>query len=88
MSMDIFRKVLGNIDENYPFLMSPKLILALLVLTSECTIVIGILFIWYKRKTSFTTSTVGNLLTIIKRENPYTGFLVAHIIRTSTFTKH
>ena len=42
--------------------MSPKLILALLVLTGLCTTVIGILFIWYKRKTSFTTSTIGNLL--------------------------
>ena len=50
MSMDIFKNVLGNIDENYPFSMSPKLILALLVLTGVCTIVIGILFIWHKRK--------------------------------------
>ena len=49
MSMDIFNKVLENIDENYPFLMSPKLILALLILTGLCTLVIGILFIWYKR---------------------------------------
>ena len=65
MSMDIFNKVLGNIDENYPFSMSPKLILALLVLTGVCTTVIGILFIWYKRKTSFTTSTMGNLLKLI-----------------------
>ena len=65
MSMDIFKKVLGNIDENYPFLMSPKLILALLVLTGICTIVIGVLFIWYKRKTSFTSSTMGNLLKLI-----------------------
>ena len=45
--------------------MSPKLILALLVLTGLCTIIIGILFIWYKRKTSFTTSTMGNLLKLI-----------------------
>ena len=45
--------------------MSPKLILALLVLTGLCTIVIGVLFIWYKRKTSFTTSTMGNLLKLI-----------------------
>ena len=65
MSMDIFKKVLGNIDENYPFSMSPKLILVLLVLTGICTIVIGILFIWYKRKTSLTTSTMGNLLKLI-----------------------
>ena len=65
MSMDIFKNVLGNIDENYPFSMSPKLILALLVLTGGCAIVIGILFIWYKRKTSFTSSTMGNLLKLI-----------------------
>ena len=65
MSMDLFNKVLGNVDENYPFSMSPKLILALLVLTGICTIVIGILFIWYKRKTSFTTSTMGNILKLI-----------------------
>ena len=65
MSMDIFKKVLGNIDENYPFSMSPKLILSLLVLTGVCTIIIGILFIWYKRKTSFTSTTMGNLLKLI-----------------------
>ena len=73
MPMDIFKKVLGNIDEYYPFLMSPKLILALLVLTGLCTRVIGILFIWYKRKTCFTTSTMGNLLKLIpslKEKNP------------------
>ena len=65
MPMDIFKNVLGNIDEDYPFSLSPKLILALLVLTGVCTIVIGILFIWYKRKTSFTSSTMGNLLKLI-----------------------
>ena len=65
MSMDIFKKVLGNVDENYPFSMSPMLILALLIFTAVCTIVIGILFIWYKRKTSFTSSTMGNLLKLI-----------------------
>ena len=48
MSMDIFKKVLGNIDKNDPFSMSPKLILALLVLTGVLTIIIGIPFIWCK----------------------------------------
>ena len=65
MPMDLFKKVLGNIDKKYPFMLSPKLILALLVSTGLCTLIIGILFIWYKRKTSFTTFT-----TIIKREDP------------------
>ena len=65
MSMDIFNKVLGNINENYPFSISPKLILALLILIGLCTIVIGILFIWYKRRTSFTNSPMRNILNLI-----------------------
>ena len=65
MSMDIFKNVLENIDEDYPFSLSSKLILALLVLTGICTITIVILFIWYKRKTSFTSSTMGNLIKLI-----------------------
>ena len=69
MSMDIFNKVLENIDEDYPFSMSLKLILALLVLTGVCTIIIGILFIWYKRKTSFTSSTEENLIKLIPSLN-------------------
>ena len=69
MSMDIFKNVLENIDENYPFSLSPKLILALLVLTGVCTIAIGILFIWYKRKTSFTSSTMRNLIKLIPSLN-------------------
>ena len=31
MSMEIFDNVLENIDEDYPFLLSPKLILAFLI---------------------------------------------------------
>ena len=69
MSMDIFNKVLENIDEDYPFSLSPKLILALLVLTGVCTIAIGIIFIWYKRKPSFTSSTMGNLIKLIPSLN-------------------
>ena len=57
MSMEIFDKVLENIDEDYPFSLSPKLILALLVSVGICVIAIGIIFIWYKRKTSLTSST-------------------------------
>ena len=48
-----------------PFLLSPKLILALLVITGICFIVFGIPFIWYKRKTTLTASTVGNLSKLI-----------------------
>ena len=69
MSMDIFNNVLENIDEDYPFSLSLKLILALLVPTGICTIAIGILFIWYKRKTSFTSSKMGNLIKLIPSLN-------------------
>ena len=62
MSIEIFNNILENIDEDYPFLISPILILALLVSMGICVIAIGIIFIWYKRKTSLTSSTVGNLV--------------------------
>ena len=65
MSMDIFDKTLETIDKNYPFSLSPKLILALLIVTGICFIAFGILFIWYKRKTILTSSTVGNLSKLI-----------------------
>ena len=65
MSMDIFDKTLETIDEHYPFTLSPKLILALLIITGICFIAFGILFIWYKRKTTLTASTVGNLSKLI-----------------------
>ena len=65
MSMDIFDKTLETIDEQYPFTLSSKLILALLVVTGICFIVFGILFTWYKRKTTLTMSTIGNLSKLI-----------------------
>ena len=73
MPMDIFDKTLETINENYPFSLSPKLILALLILIGVCFIVFGILFIWYKRKTTLATSTVGHLhklITSLKEKQP------------------
>ena len=61
MPMDIFDKTLETIDENYPFSLSPKLILALLIVTGVIFIIFGIVFIWYKRKTTLTATTVGHL---------------------------
>ena len=69
MSMEIFDNVLENIDEDYPFTLSPKLILALLVSVGICIITIGIVFIWYKRKASLTSSTVGNLVKLVPSLN-------------------
>ena len=41
MSMDMFNNILEDIDENYPFSLSPKLILALLVLIGVCNLNYG-----------------------------------------------
>ena len=69
MLMKIFDNVLENIDEDYPFSLSPKLILALLVSVGICVITIGIIFIWYRRKASLTSSTVGNLVKLVPSLN-------------------
>ena len=61
MPMEIFDRTLETIDEDYPFSLSPKLILAILILTGVIFIVFGILFIWYKRKTILAISTIGHL---------------------------
>ena len=89
MSMKLFDNVLENINEDYPFSLSPKLILALLITMGVYVIAIGIIFIRYKRKTSLTYSTVGNLIKLVPSLNkkiPTLNF-VAHIIRTDTLTK-
>ena len=65
MSMEMFDNVLENIDEDYPFSLFTKLILALLVFTGICLITIGIIFIWYRRKASLTSSTMGNLVKLV-----------------------
>ena len=65
VSTGMFNEALRNIDEGYPFSMSPKLILALLILIGLCSLVIGMLFIWCRGKTSLTTSAMGNLHNLI-----------------------
>ena len=65
MSMDVFNNILENIDEKYPFSLSPKFILALLISVGICVIALGVIFIWYKRKTTLTSSTMGNLIKLV-----------------------
>ena len=69
MSMEMFDNVLENIDENYPLSLAPIFILALLVSVGICVIALGIIFIWYKRKASLTSSTVGNLVKLVPSLN-------------------
>ena len=65
MSMDMFDNVLENIDEDYPFSLPPKLILTLLIIVGICVIALGVIFIWYKRKTTLTSFTMGNLFKLV-----------------------
>ena len=65
MSMEMFDNVLDNIDENYPFTLSPRLILALLIAVGICVIALVIIFIWCKRKTTLSSSTIGNLIKLV-----------------------
>ena len=88
MSLDMFNYVLENIDENYPFSLSPKLILALLITVGICIIALGVIFIWYKRKTTLSSSTMGNLIKLVPSlidDTPSLDSFVAHIIRTYLF---
>ena len=65
MSMDMFENTIEYIDEDYPFSLSPKIILILLVVVCICIIALGIIFIWYKRKATLSSSTVGNLVKLV-----------------------
>ena len=69
MPMELFDNILENIDEDYPFSLSPKLILALLISVGICVIAIGMIFIWYKRKTPLTATMVGNLIKLVPSLN-------------------
>ena len=90
MSMEMFDNVLENIDKKYPLSLSPTLILALLVTVGICVITLGIIFIWYKRKASLTTSTVGNLTKLVPSLNdkmPTMDSLLS-ILSELTFSKN
>ena len=65
MSMDMFNNIIDNIDVNYPLSLSPKLILAALVTVGICVIALGIIFIWYKRKATLSSSTMGKLVKLV-----------------------
>ena len=88
MSMEMFDNILENIDKDYLFSLSAKLILASLILVGVCVVTIGIIFIWYKRKASpynFHCRKPSEIDSFL--ENTHTELFVAHIIRTDILTK-
>ena len=64
MPMDIFEYI-KNIDEDYPFSLSPKIMLITLVVMSIFIIALGPVLIWYKRKVTLSSSTIGNLVKLV-----------------------
>ena len=58
MPMEMFEEIVENIDEDYPFSFSPKIILAMLVVMGIFMITSVVLFIWCKRKTTPSFSTL------------------------------
>ena len=65
MSMDMFDNIIDNIDEDCPLSLSPKIFLTLLVVVGICVIALGIILIWYKRKATLSSSTIGNLVKLV-----------------------
>ena len=65
MPMDMFENIFKNIDEDYPFSLSPKIMLITLVVMSIFIIALGLILIWYKRKVTLSSSTVGNLVKLV-----------------------
>ena len=65
MPMDMFENIIENIDEDYPFSLSPKIMLITLVVMGIFIIALGFILIWYKRKVTLSSSTVGNLVKLV-----------------------
>ena len=63
--MDMFENIMENIDEDYPFSLSPKIILTLLVVMGIFITALRMIVIWYKRKATLSSSTVGNLVKLV-----------------------
>ena len=65
MPMDMFENIIENTDEDYPFSLSPKTILVILVVMSICMIASGMILIRYERKAPPSYSTIGNVVKLI-----------------------
>ena len=65
MDKQMFENIIENIDEDYPFSPSPKIILTILVVMGICITALGMILIWYKRKATLSSSTVRNLVKLV-----------------------
>ena len=88
MSMDMFDNIIENIDEDYPFSLSPKIILTVLVVMGISVTALGMIVIWYKRKTTLSSSTVETLVKLVPSlagNTPSFRLIVTHVNQTCIF---
>ena len=50
MCMEMFEETVENIDEDYPFSLSPKIILAILMIIDIFMIALVVIFIWCRKR--------------------------------------
>ena len=65
MPMDMFKNIIEDIDEDYPFGLSPKIMFITLLVIGIFVITLRLVLICYKRKVTLSSSTVGNLVKLI-----------------------
>ena len=63
--MNMFENIIENKDEDYPFSLSPKIMLITLVVIGIFIIALRLILMWYKRKVTLSSSTVGNLVKLV-----------------------
>ena len=83
MPMDIFENIIENTDEDYPFSLTPKVMLIILVVMGIFIIALGVILIWYKRKATFSSSTVwelGETCSFLSLQHPIFGLIVTHVV--------
>ena len=65
MPMNMFENIIENIDEDYPFSLSPNIMLITFIVMGIFIIALGLVLIWYKRKVTLSSFTVGNLVKLV-----------------------
>ena len=65
MLSDMFENIIETTDEDYPFSLSPRIMLITLVVMCIFINALGVILIWHKRKATLSSSTVGNLVKLV-----------------------
>ena len=75
MSIEMFEETVENIDEVYPFSLSPKIILAILMIIGIFMIASEVILIWE----------LGETYSFLIWQYPISGLIMTHVVWTYTF---